>query len=81
MSYEALARDPEPEIRRLLQACGLAFDERCLRPDEAEGAVRTASIAQVRRPISPASIGGWRRYADQLESLRARLAELGAAPD
>ena len=74
VSYEALVCDPEPEIRRLLQACGLDFDERCLRPHEAEGAVRTASIAQVRRPISTASIGGWRRYADQLEPLRAALA-------
>lgn len=81
VSYEALTLDPEPEIRRLLQACGLAFDERCLRPHETEGAVRTASIAQVRRPISAAGIGGWRRYADQLEPLRARLAELGVAAD
>ena len=81
VSYEALTRHPEPQIRRLLQACGLPFDESCLRPHEAEGAVRTASIAQVRRPISAAGIGGWRRYADQLAPLRARLAELGVAPD
>lgn len=81
ISYETLTQDPEPEIRRLLESCGLPFDERCLRPEEVQGAVRTASIAQVRRPISAAGIGGWRRYADQLEPLRARLAELGFAPD
>ena len=81
VSYEALVRDPEPEIRALLQACGLAFDERCLRPHEAGGAVRTASIAQVRAPISAAGVGGWRRYAEQLEPLRADLANRGFAAD
>ena len=81
VSYEALVRDPEPEIRRLLEACGLAFDARCLRPHEAAGAVRTASIAQVRGPISAASVGGWRRYAEQLKPLRAHLASRGFAAD
>lgn len=81
VSYEALVRDPEPEIRRVLQACGLEFNERCLRPHDAAGAVRTASIAQVRRPISAAGIGGWRRYADQLEPLLADLASRGFAAD
>ena len=75
--YEDLVRNPEVEVPRLLEACGLEFDEACLRPDEAAGSVRTASIVQVRRPISDASVGGWRRYADEMEPLRARLEALG----
>ncbi len=75
--YEDLVRDPGAEVPRLLEACGLEFDEACLRPDEAAGSVRTASIVQVRRPISDASVGGWRRYAEDMEPLRARLEALG----
>lgn len=75
--YEDLVADPEPQIRRLLEACGLPFEEACVRPHETAGAVRTASIVQVRRPISASSIGGWRRYERELEPLRARLEALG----
>lgn len=77
LGYEDLVRDPRTHVARLLEACGLEFDEGCLRPDEAAGSVRTASIVQVRRPISDSSVGGWRRYADELEPLRARLEALG----
>ncbi len=58
-------------------SCGLPFEEACVRPHETAGAVRTASIVQVRRPISASSIGGWRRYERELEPLRARLEALG----
>jgi hypothetical protein len=71
--YEALVADPETQIRRLLAACGLAFEAACLRPHEAPGAVMTASRTQVRAPVNAASVGAWRRYATQLEPLRARL--------
>lgn len=74
--YEDLVRNPGEEVPRLLAACGLDFHEGCLRPHEAEGSVRTASIVQVRRPITDSSVGGWRRYAEEMEPLRARLEAL-----
>jgi tetratricopeptide (TPR) repeat protein len=75
--YEDLVSDPETQIGRMLKACGLEPEEACFRPEEAPGAVRTASISQVRRPISSGSVGGWRRYQAQCEPLRARLESLG----
>ena len=80
LSYEELVRQPDIQVARLLEACGLEFDERCLRPNEAAGSVRTASIVQVRRPINDSSVGGWRRYAEEMEPLRARLDGLGVLP-
>ncbi len=77
VAYEALVTDPEPQIRRMLEACGLGFEPACLSPEQAQGAVRTASIAQVREPISARGLGGWRRYASQLEPLRADLEARG----
>lgn len=79
--YEALVSDPEPQIRRLLDACGLEFEPACLEPHLAEGAVRTLSVTQVRQPITARGVGAWRRYAQQLEPLRARLQADGFVDD
>ena len=49
--YEHMVDDTEAEVRRLLDYCGLPFEERCLRFYENERAVRTASSEQVRQPI------------------------------
>jgi tetratricopeptide (TPR) repeat protein len=73
VSYEALVRDPATWIPRLVEACGLAFEPACLEPHLAEGPVRTLSVTQVRQPITARGVGAWRRYAAQLEPLRARL--------
>jgi tetratricopeptide (TPR) repeat protein len=73
LSYETLASDFEPTVRRLLEFCGLPFQERCLRFYETPRAVRTPSASQVRQPIYTSSIGRWRRYEKQLQPLRDRL--------
>jgi tetratricopeptide (TPR) repeat protein len=77
--YESLVAQPETEIRRLVAASGLTFEPACLRPHETPGAVMTGSRVQVRAPINAAGIGAWRRYAAQLEPLRAKLASWGLA--
>ena len=51
--YERMVDDTETEVRRLLDYCGLPFEEACLRFYENDRAVRTASSEQVRRPILP----------------------------
>ncbi len=77
LRYEDLVREPGVQVPWLLETCGLDFDEGCLRPHEAAGSVRTASMVQVRRPITDSSVGGWRRYEGELTPLRARLEALG----
>ena len=81
VDYEALVQAPEPEVRRMLAALGLAFEAACLEPHKTVGPVRTASMVQVREPISTARIGGWRRYAGQLEPLRTALQAQGIDAD
>jgi tetratricopeptide (TPR) repeat protein len=77
VDYEDLVADPEPVVRRLLAALGLAFEPACLTPHRTEGPVRTASITQVREPITRARVGAWRRYERQLQPLRAALESAG----
>lgn len=71
--HEDLIADPERESRRLLEATGLEWDESVLRFFQRKGAVRTASAAQVRRPIFKDSVERWRRYESHLAPLKAAL--------
>jgi len=74
VEHEKLVADPEGQIRRLVvDACKLDWDPACLRFYETEGPVRTASAAQVRRPMFSTSIGRWARYARELEPLLRAL--------
>lgn len=71
--YERMVEDTEGEVRRLLDYCGLPFEERCLRFFENDRPVRTASSEQVRRPINRDGIDQWRHYAAWLDPLKAAL--------
>ena len=75
VDYEDLTRAPEPVIRRIIAACGLAWDDACLRPESNPRAVNTPSKWQARQPIYRTSVARWRRYEPWLGPLRA-LVEL-----
>ncbi|WP_297527149.1 tetratricopeptide repeat-containing sulfotransferase family protein [Thiohalobacter sp.] len=70
LCYERLVADPDGEIAALLDFCGLPFDPACLRFHETEREINTPSDTQVRKPLSAASIGKWKRYAPMLGELR-----------
>jgi len=71
--YEDLVRHPEREIRRLLDYCGLPFEEGCLRFYETDRGIRTISSEQVRRPLYTDSVEQWRHYEQWLGPLKAAL--------
>lgn len=71
--YEAMVDDTETEVRRLLEYCGLDFEERCLRFYENERAVRTPSSEQVRQPIYRDGVDHWQRYEPLLGALKETL--------
>jgi predicted Zn-dependent protease len=71
--YETMVDDTEAEVRRLLDYCGLPFEDACLRFYENERAVRTASSEQVRMPIYREGVDQWRHYEPWLEPLRFAL--------
>lgn len=62
VSYEDLVASPEMESRRLIEFCGLSWDERCLEFYKNARTVRTASQWQVRQPIYQTSKERWRNY-------------------
>jgi tetratricopeptide (TPR) repeat protein len=71
--YEELVGDLESAARRIVAACGLDWDSRCLDFHRTERPVRTTSAVQVRQPIYDSSIGRWRRYEKYLGPLIAAL--------
>jgi tetratricopeptide (TPR) repeat protein len=76
VDYEELTRTPEPVIRRIIAACGLAWHDACLRPECNPRAVNTPSKWQARQPIYRSSVGRWRRYRPWLGPLRALVDDL-----
>jgi len=75
VSYEALVRDTENQVRRLLSHCSLEFEPACLRSHETQRPVRTASSEQVRQPIYESGIGHWRHFAAELAPLARALGD------
>ncbi|HLY04413.1 MAG TPA: sulfotransferase [Rhizomicrobium sp.] len=71
--YEELVRDPEPEIRRLLDYCSLPFEDACLRFYESERPIATASSEQVRQPVYANANEQWRHFERWLDPLKAAL--------
>jgi hypothetical protein len=67
--YEDVVADLEKQARRIIDYCGLPWDDRCLSFHETDRPVRTASATQVRQPIYKSAVGRWRVYEGQLEPL------------
>jgi len=66
VSYESLTHNPEQEIRDLLAACDLEFEEQCVDFQKSEAVVKTASAYQVRQPMYTKSVGLWEEYKEFL---------------
>jgi tetratricopeptide (TPR) repeat protein len=73
LDYEKMTADQEGVSRRLLDFCGLDWDERCLRFSETKRVVRTASAMQVRQSMYRTSVGKWQRYEAHIQPLLEAL--------
>jgi tetratricopeptide (TPR) repeat protein len=75
LSYESLISDQLGETRRLLQHCGLEWDDACVELHLDPVAVTTASASPLHNPphLSPQ----WRHHETHLAGLRAQLMAAG----
>ncbi len=67
--YEEVIDDTEREARRILDYLGLPWDAACLDFHKNKRTVKTASVAQVRKPIYRSSVARWERFESQLSPL------------
>lgn len=73
VQYEEVVDDLENQVRRILDHCGLPFDERCVRFHETSRPVRTPSSEQVRQPIYASGKKQWRNFERFLGPLKEAL--------
>jgi tetratricopeptide (TPR) repeat protein len=81
VQYERLVTDPEAETRRIVEFCGLPWNERHVRFHENRNPVRTSSGWQVRQPMYRTALGRWQNYQQHLGPLLASLAKNGQPTD
>lgn len=77
LSYENLVENQLGETRKLLEYCGLEWQEGCVEFHRNPAATATASASQVRRPIYNSSISQWCHYEQQLSELREVIKSAG----
>lgn len=67
--YEDVVADTEKEAKRLIEFLGLPWDAKCVDFHKSDRPVKTASVAQVRKPIYKTSVKRWKKYGDGLQPL------------
>ena len=75
--HEDVVDDLEGNVRRILDFCGLGFEQGCVDFHKTERSVRTASSEQVRRPIYREGLDQWRHFDPWLGALREALGDAG----
>ena len=75
VQYEDMVADTQAQVRRLLDHCGLPFEDNCLRFYENRRAVKTASSEQVRQPIFTSGLDQWENFEPWLSPLKAALGD------
>jgi tetratricopeptide (TPR) repeat protein len=76
LNYDSFVREPAAQAARLFEFLGLQWHDRYLSPDTREGAVKTASVWQVRESIYTRSSGRAANYRVELSGLRDYLSDL-----
>ena len=79
VDYEAIVADQERSSRRLLEHCGLPWNDNCLHFERNTAASATASATQVRSPIYDTAVKRWHHYRRELAPLRELLEKSGIA--
>ena len=69
VQYEDVVADTEKEAKALIEFIGLDWDPKCVDFHKSDRPVKTASVAQVRKPIYNTSVKRWKKYGDGLQPL------------
>jgi len=73
VQHEDVVHDLEASVRRILDFCGLEFQQSCLDFHETQRTIHTASSEQVRQPLNRDGVDQWRRYEPWLGPLKDAL--------
>jgi tetratricopeptide (TPR) repeat protein len=80
VQYEDIVADQETQARRMIDFCGLDWNEACIDFHKSKRPIRTASLTQVRRPLYKSSVERWRSYEKFLGPLLDALGDSAPKP-
>jgi tetratricopeptide (TPR) repeat protein len=69
VQYEEVVADTEGQAKRLIEFLGLPWNDKCVDFHKSDRPVKTASVAQVRKPIYKTSVERWKKYGAGLQPL------------
>ncbi len=78
--YEDIVTDQKGSTRRLLDFCGLDWNDACMEFQHNQSPVTTASAIQVRAPIYRSAMQRWKRYGEAISPLLRLLDAAGFPP-
>jgi tetratricopeptide (TPR) repeat protein len=73
VNYEKLVNNPKQEAKKIIEFCGLDWQEQCLDSHKNSAPVATASAVQVRQAINNKSVGNWQKYKEYLTKVTEYL--------
>ena len=73
VQHEDVLADLEGQVHRILDYCGLPFEQACIDFHQTDRAIRTASSEQVRKPINTSGVSQWKPFEDHLAPLKTAL--------
>lgn len=73
VEHEDVVNNLEREVRRILDFCGLAFEQSCVDFHKTSRTIKTPSSEQVRQPIYKNSTEQWRHFESHLTPLKRTL--------
>jgi tetratricopeptide (TPR) repeat protein len=73
--HEEVVADLEGSVRRILDHCGLPFEQACIEFHKTKRSVRTPSSEQVRQPIFRDGLDQWKKYEPWLGPLKEALGD------
>lgn len=76
IEYEDVVADLDSAVRRILDFCGLPFEQGCIDFHRSRRPVNTASAEQVRQPIYDSGVEFWKHYDKHLGELKEILAPI-----
>ncbi|MCH2192357.1 MAG: sulfotransferase, partial [Gammaproteobacteria bacterium] len=73
VQHEDVLDDLEGQVKRILDFCGLDFEEACLAFHQTKRVIKTPSSEQVRQPIYKTGMGQWKPFENYLAELKQAL--------
>jgi tetratricopeptide (TPR) repeat protein len=73
VNHEDVVDDLEKQVRRILDFCGLSFEQSCVDFHKTKRTIKTPSSEQVRQPIYKSATEQWRHFEPYLAPLKKVL--------